>query len=93
MDTGLFAPSVATYATPNSVYGSMDSTVRVTAPMNATAAPPPTPAALIFRLVHKMRPQMSVVQRAFVAITVLEYARATLGAIPTKKSALGLPEK
>ena len=44
METGLFVPRVARYATPNRVYGSMDSTTMLTAPVNAITAALPTPA-------------------------------------------------
>lgn len=71
MDTGLFAPRVATYATPNRVYGSMDSTTML-AVNSVLVVTLPIPAGWFFPRIHRMRAEMSVVQRTFVAITTVE---------------------
>ena len=92
IDSGLSAPSVPTYSAPNSVYGSIDSTIIDAVSVYTRATSRPSDAR-IRRDTQRMRPQMRSEHETFVAKVTTAYASATLIAVPLKKSAFGLPEK
>ena len=94
IDRGLFAPNVTTYATPKSVYGSIDSMMTAAALVYGLAASWPS-ARRMSRDARRIRTQISVVHATLRASPTEEYESATCDeTLPEKNPwAFGLLEK
>ena len=84
-------PSVATYAMPKSVYGSMDSMMSDAAPVYVLATSRPSVCSIRFAT-QRMRVQMSVEHVKLSPMTSEEYESAICAAVPRKKFESGTPE-